>query len=115
MEWGGRERQNRMTSRPELTYRDAGVDIESADAPLGRVKQTDADGLVCRSCVRCLQTKVVPPIRTGDEDQEGDENGSFCWNSRLWLALRGFLKPTGCPNQTKYENACRGCGSFEIR
>lgn len=56
-----------------------------------------------------------PPIRTGDEDQEGDENGSFCWNSRLWMALRGFLKPTGCPNQTRYENACRGCGYFEIR
>ena len=55
-------------------------------------------------------------IRTGDEDQEGDERGSFCWNSRLWLALRGFSRPPGCPNQKQYEeSACRGCGYFEIR
>lgn len=97
---------------------DYDLDTETFEELVARVKLTDADGLVCRSCVGCLKARIPAPapIRTGDEDQEGDENGSFCHNSRLWMALRGFRRPSGCPNQKQYEEAaCRGCGYFEIR
>lgn len=52
----------------------------------------------------------------GAEGEEGEELGAFCHNSRLWLALRSFAKPSGCPNAKAYgEGACRGCGYFEVR
>lgn len=49
-------------------------------------------------------------------DDENDELGSWCHNSRLWLALRAFTRPSGCPNRKAFEeSACRGCGYFEVR
>ncbi len=51
-----------------------------------------------------------------DEELTVTENGAFCLNSRVWLALRGFTAPTTCPNRNHYEqSACRGCGYFELR
>lgn len=50
-----------------------------------------------------------------EEESELEEH-SWCWNSRLWLALRGFTRPPTCPNRKYYEeSACRGCGYFELR
>ena len=55
-------------------------------------------------------------LETLEDSSEDDELGAFCWNSRLWLALRAFSRPPGCPNRKQYEeSACRGCGYFEVR
>lgn len=76
----------------------------------------DDEGKPCR-VADCLCLVFVAKTEGEDqEDGEGNENGSWCSNSRLWLALRGFTRPSGCPNQKQYEeSACRGCGYFEIR
>jgi len=43
------------------------------------------------------------------------ETSLFCWKVRVWMVLRNWIEPPGCPYTDKCRNACVDCGYSEDR
>lgn len=39
----------------------------------------------------------------------------FCWNSKIWLDLKGWIVPNTCVDEQRSKNGCVGCSYIEDR